>query len=333
MHTRRISDARFSAARDAKSAARFGRVTSFIQNVRLEGINSARRSSTTPSPAGQVRAELVRAIPPSLPPMGSDACFQGRPGSEAEGLGLRVLSPAAVTVTLADDASPGGPSSVSAAASLLKPCSGSSKGDVVAGKERMGLGEKQKEGGGARSGEDEGGWAKWPVNGVEGVENGAGAVAYLVRMALWVYHPANNLTMPCAADIAALCPNATSSTTTTTTTISSAVSHVAQGVVVAAVGQCLVDQPLACSHPIPPPPFLRFSCIPSAVALYVQLGALEQQQQQQGEAGSVVLTGWTALLAVLALSMLLIGAGIYAHHRAPHVTSLVVQGGVKEGSV
>ncbi|CAI5506743.1 unnamed protein product [Closterium sp. Naga37s-1] len=46
--------------------------------------------------------------------------------------------------------------------------------------------------------------------------------------------------MPCAADIAALCPNATSSTT-----ISSAVSHAAQGVVVAEVGQCLVDQPLA----------------------------------------------------------------------------------------
>ncbi|CAI7866364.1 unnamed protein product [Closterium sp. NIES-53] len=171
-------------------------------------------------------------------------------------------------------------------------------------------------------------------------------VAYLVRMALWVYHPANNLTMPCAADIAALCPNATSSTT-----ISSAVSHAAKGVVVAEVGQCLVDQPLA--------KLSSESCrqlvavvgvagahvggvvdearLEATLAEIAELGALEQQQQQQGEAGSVVLTGWTALLAVLALSLLLIGAGIYAHHRffspTRDYTLVVQEGGVKEGDV
>ncbi|CAI5946646.1 unnamed protein product [Closterium sp. NIES-64] len=218
-------------------------------------------------------------------------------------------------------------------------------------------------------------------------------VAYLVRMALWVYHPANNLTMPCAADVAALCPNATST---------SSALHAAAGVVVAAVGQCLVDQPLAklssescrqlvavvgvagrtcgrgrctdCTGDVgtartgckdaltsgrellvlsflphcPTSPLLPTfapssllharTCISPVLpnALNVQLGALEQQQQQ-GEAGSVVLTGWTALLAVLALSMLLIGAGIYAHHHFFSPTrdySLVVQeGGVKEGDV
>ncbi|CAI5969484.1 unnamed protein product [Closterium sp. NIES-64] len=225
-------------------------------------------------------------------------------------------------------------------------------------------------------------------------------VAYLVRMALWVYHPANNLTMPCAADVAALCPNATST---------SSALHAAAGVVVAAVGQCLVDQPLAklssesCRQLVavvgvagahvggvvdearleatlaeiaqvmrlvqvtlvqvaqiaqllvlsflphcPTSPLLPTfapssllharTCISPVLpnALNVQLGALEQQQQQ-GEAGSVVLTGWTALLAVLALSMLLIGAGIYAHHHFFSPTrdySLVVQeGGVKEGDV
>ncbi|CAI7908871.1 unnamed protein product [Closterium sp. NIES-54] len=120
-----------------------------------------------------VRAKLVRAIVlPSLspcvsfPPMGSDGCFQARSGSE-EGLGMGVLSPAAVGM----------------AASLLKPCSSSSsKGDVVAGVERMVVSEKGKEEVGARSGEEEVGRAKWPENGVAGlekviagVENGATA--------------------------------------------------------------------------------------------------------------------------------------------------------------
>ncbi|CAI7736560.1 unnamed protein product, partial [Closterium sp. NIES-53] len=126
-----------------------------------------------PSGDHQLRAKLVRAIVlPSLspcvsfPPMGSDGCFQARSGSE-EGLGMGVLSPAAVGM----------------AASLLKPCSSSSsKGDVVAGVERMVVSEKGKEEVGARSGEEEVGRAKWPENGVAGlekviagVENGATA--------------------------------------------------------------------------------------------------------------------------------------------------------------
>ncbi|CAI5528194.1 unnamed protein product [Closterium sp. Naga37s-1] len=98
--------------------------------------------------------------------MGSDGCFQARSGSE-EGLGLGVLSPAAVGM----------------AASLLKPCSSSSsKGDVVAGVERMVVSEKGKGEVGARSGEEDVGRAKWPENGVAGlekviagVENGATA--------------------------------------------------------------------------------------------------------------------------------------------------------------
>ncbi|CAI5506721.1 unnamed protein product [Closterium sp. Naga37s-1] len=50
------------------------------------------------------------------------------------------------------------------------------KSDVVVGVACMGLSEKGKGEGGVRSGVEEGGWAKWPVNGAEGVENGAAAV-------------------------------------------------------------------------------------------------------------------------------------------------------------
>ncbi|CAI5526479.1 unnamed protein product [Closterium sp. Naga37s-1] len=63
------------------------------------------------------------------------------------------------------------------AASVLKPCSSSFKEDAVAGIGRMGLSETGKEEGGATSGVEEGGWAKWPVNGTAGVENAKGQPA------------------------------------------------------------------------------------------------------------------------------------------------------------
>ncbi|CAI5986705.1 unnamed protein product [Closterium sp. NIES-65] len=124
--------------------------------------------------------------------MGSDGCSQAWPGSE-EGLGLGPLTPAAVGLPC--DGAPGGGSSVSAA-SVLKPCcSSSSKGDVVAGIERMGVSDKGKEEGGTRSGAEEGGWAKWPVNGAAGVENGHSVVengATTVKNGLVHPHPCTN---------------------------------------------------------------------------------------------------------------------------------------------
>ncbi|GJP67904.1 hypothetical protein CLOP_g24662, partial [Closterium sp. NIES-67] len=164
-------------------------------------------------------------------------------------------------------------------------------------------------------------------------------VSFLVRMALWVYQPANPLTLPCADDITALCPNATSSSTS---------SLAAKGIVLAAVGQCLVDQPLAklgngsCRQLVAVVGVagahvggvVDEARLESTLAQIAELGAMEQQQREEE---GMELTGWVALLAMFALAVLLIGAGVYAYHRffspTRDYTLVVREGDVKEGDV
>eukprot|EP00475_Leptophrys_vorax_P034698 TRINITY_DN5634_c2_g2_i3.p1 TRINITY_DN5634_c2_g2~~TRINITY_DN5634_c2_g2_i3.p1 ORF type:complete len:518 (-),score=31.75 TRINITY_DN5634_c2_g2_i3:238-1623(-) len=170
-------------------------------------------------------------------------------------------------------------------------------------------------------------------------------VSYLVRMSLWVYHPGNDLSRPCDADVASRCGNATSGTAVEPGVVVDG-SHLVLG----AVGQCLTDLPLAkilsdeCKQLVGVVGLagghvggmVDESRLDATLNQLAQLELAAREEQGDGD-GGVELTGWMAFVAVLALSAVLMGGGwlAYKHffHRGRDYTLVVNADELKSGDV